>query len=219
MTYHGIDYGLGRSNIDRETGIRFGVIPLHALHEWAHESFEDDYGPPHCPKCGNEAVDPDQAPDDDHEEGFEPYRKRGCCGDYYCLGCKIYFDGEDAFGDEPVASTLDDGEHQAELHSDGDIFILRSPYYTRAQFCSPCAPGACYLTSFIEPETVQVRFPKSKKKRIRRKWAKRAENYRTFVSGPRAYCLGHEFFEGDRAPYPVYRVSDGSLVAPPKEGK
>ncbi len=27
-----------------------------------------------------------------------------------------------------------------------DIFVLGSPYFTRAAFCSPCAPGACYLT-------------------------------------------------------------------------
>lgn len=31
----GIDYGLGQSNIDKETGIRFGVISQHSLHpEW-----------------------------------------------------------------------------------------------------------------------------------------------------------------------------------------
>ena len=30
----GIDYGLGQSNIDKETGIRFGVIPAHEAPCW-----------------------------------------------------------------------------------------------------------------------------------------------------------------------------------------
>jgi hypothetical protein len=35
------------------------------------------------------------------------------------------------------------------IHSDdrGDLFILTSPYFTRAKFCSPCAPGACHLNN------------------------------------------------------------------------
>ncbi len=43
------------------------------------------------------------------------------------------------------------GEYKAtQSGDDSDIFILKSPYYTRAQFCSPCAPGACYLTNPCE---------------------------------------------------------------------
>jgi hypothetical protein len=30
--------------------------------------------------------------------------------------------------------------------------------------------------------------------------------------GVRAYCFGHDWFEGDKAPYEVYRVSDDRLV-------
>ncbi len=29
----------------------------------------------------------------------------------------------------------------------GDIFIMKSPYYTRGNYCSPCAPGAVDLSS------------------------------------------------------------------------
>lgn len=32
--------------------------------------------------------------------------------------------------------------------------------------------------------------------------------------GQRVYCFGHEFFTGNEAPYPVYRVSDGRQVYP-----
>ena len=85
---------------------------------------------------------------------------------------------------EPSSFYVDDKEYEAECGEDGDIFITRSPYYTRAQFCSPCAPGACYLTDPCE-------------------------------DGERAYCFGHDWFydtETGKAPYPVYRVSDDSLV-------
>jgi hypothetical protein len=37
-----------------------------------------------------------------------------------------------------------------EAGSDGDIFITKSPYYTVCGFCSPCAPGAGYLTDKSE---------------------------------------------------------------------
>lgn len=34
-----------------------------------------------------------------------------------------------------------------ELDRDGDIFVIKSPYYTECGYCSPCAPNAGYLTS------------------------------------------------------------------------
>lgn len=46
---------------------------------------------------------------------------------------------------EPIAWTLNKEGYQAEHGEDCDIFITKSPYFTYAQFCSPCAPGACYL--------------------------------------------------------------------------
>ena len=53
----GIDYGLGQLNVDRSSGIRFGVIPQNELGESWFDSAEAHYGDPHCPKCGNSAVD------------------------------------------------------------------------------------------------------------------------------------------------------------------
>jgi hypothetical protein len=53
--YAGIDYGMGQTNIDKETGIHYGVISINSLTECAIEDFEADYGEPHCPKCGSEA--------------------------------------------------------------------------------------------------------------------------------------------------------------------
>ena len=31
-----------------------------------------------------------------------------------------------------------------------DIFVIRAPYYTRAQFCSPCVPGAGNIDNYCE---------------------------------------------------------------------
>ena len=180
---YGIDYGMGTTNVGAND-IRFGVIPINSLHDCFWEELESQYGDPTCPKCDNVATAPEDAPDDDHEEGFEPYRNRGCCGDHYCLDCKIYFDSEDAFGDEPLGYTLDDNGIVGESSDGIDLFVTSSPYYTHAEYCSPCAPGACYLLNPVDKQ------------------------------GPRAFCLPHEYFESGKAPYPVFRVSDGSLVKP-----
>lgn len=179
--YPGIDYGMGQTNIDLDTGIRYGVIPMNTLNEWAWESFEPDYGNPHCPHCGNEACDSSDegVPDFDENEDIEV----SGCGDYYCAGCRKAFDGDEAFGDEAIGHNLDDGEYQGFVDSYNDVMLLKSPFYTRAQFCSPCAPGAAYLTNPCD-------------------------------DGPKAYCFGHDWFDGGIAPYPVYRVSDDTLVQP-----
>ena len=50
--YAGIDYGMGRTNIDPETGIRYGVISQHSIMPEAMEDMEPDYGLPTCPECG-----------------------------------------------------------------------------------------------------------------------------------------------------------------------
>lgn len=192
----GIDYGMGTTNIDPTTGIRFGVISQNAvLQSWC-DSAEPDYGAPHCPKCGNEATDPESRwedcstipPDEDvNRDDYEiaPHS----CGDYACDDCKYLFDGDEAFGDEPNGYTLQDGEYTASAGTDGDIFILQSPYYTHAQFCSPCAPGAGYL-----------------------------EN--PCPDGPKTYCFGLDWFDAsiEPCPYPIYRVDTGECIyTPPAE--
>lgn len=145
-----IDYGNGMTNIDHTTGIRFGVIPSHELMEaWDNES-EPNYGKPHCPHCGNEAID---CSDDDTDIDRDEYASRGC-GDYACDNCKKKFDSQDAFPDEPHSFFVQDDEVSAEQSGDDhDIFILKSKFYTLCGYCSPCAPGAGYLTT---PGTVRT---------------------------------------------------------------
>jgi hypothetical protein len=164
MTNIGIDYGLGKTNIDFDTGIRFGVIHTNNLFEWFWEALESDYGEPHCPHCGDVV-------------------KESCSKDYFCHHCIVAYWSEDCYPESPVCQYIDDGEYKAILDDYGDVFIEKAPYYTKAQFCSPCAPGACYLTN-------------------------------PTPDGDKAYCFGHDWFDDNKAPYPVYCVKTGKEVKP-----
>jgi len=130
----GIDYGNGQTNVSNvmvagtDEVIRFGVISLHeVMQAWCEDS-EAYYGHPQCPYCGAEL-------DDDVDD------------DYECeCGHIISWVDEECYG-EAVSFYYDRAGYQAESDSyGGDIFITKSPYYTLCGFCSPCAPGAGYLT-------------------------------------------------------------------------
>lgn len=164
--YTGIDYGLGRSNINKETRLRFGVISQDTVGQAWYEDAEADYGEPHCPKCGRELKEPED---------------RHVCE--HC-GHEIRWVGDECYGDEPLGFSFEDDKYTLVSCLDFDIMVLKSPYYTYAQFCSPCVPGACNLNSpLTEP----------------------SENNR-------CYCLGPEWFEDHKAPYPVYSVKTKMLV-------
>ena len=169
MTYTGIDYGLGMSNIDHETGIRFGVIPVSDIEQAWCDSVDGDYGPPCCPACGEELP-----------EGF------GDTGACKC-GHVVDWVGDECYGDSPLSWDLDDGKYRATQGGDDcDVFVLKAPYFTYARFCSPCAPGACYLRNPLDEK----------------------------AEANKCYCFGHEWFEDGKAPYPVYRVDTGEEVKP-----
>lgn len=166
---HGIDYGrIGNTNRNTETGIRYGVIHQgEVLQAWA-DSSEADYGDPACPECGETVTDDTTG------------------GDFYCEHCERAWYSEDCCSDEPLEFTLDDGKYVcSQGGGDCDIFIIRSPYFTYCNLCSPCAPGAGYLVQTVPPDP---------------------DN--------RAYSFGHDWFEDGKAPYPVYSVETGELVLP-----
>lgn len=166
--YKGIDYGLGQTNRNTQTGIRYGVIPQNAVGESWYDNSEAFYGSPHCPNCGNELP-----------KDFDD-------GDTCKCGHTVKWAGEECYPDSPISFYVDDGKISAECGEDGDIFVMKSPYFTYAQFCSPCAPGACYLLNPLDhPE-----------------------------ESNRAYCLGHDWFDDGKAPYRVYSVETGEEVKP-----
>ena len=191
----GIDYSLGQSNFNSETGIHFGVIPMNSLAHWAWDSFEADYGEPTCPKCGNPAVEGESHSEasphggvsvwTEHPEHTEDWECSGC-GDYRCEQCEYLFDGDEAYGDEAIGHTLDDGEYKASVGSDCiDAFVLLSPYYTKSQYCSPCAPGAGYLLNPCD-------------------------------DGVQSYCFGPDWFDKEQpCPYPVWKCGTDELIYTP----
>lgn len=206
----GIDWGRGQTNIDLSSGIRYGVIPAHDVGAGWYDASEGYYGPATCPLCGNEAAEYDQAEEEygdenttfDEAEGdivgeLSP-ASRGSCADFGCVRCGVYFGSDEAYGDDSISHRYgigDDGEAEegadvvaTQGGDDCDIFIFRSEFFTFAPFCSPCAPGACYLRDG------------------------------DYSGDDRAYCFGHDWFwdtERGFAPYPVFRASDGAEVYPP----
>jgi hypothetical protein len=129
----GIDYGMGKTNVDHETGIHYGVIHQnHCAQAWC-DSAEPHY-PACCPKCGS---DIEQEIIDNCYAGEEQT----------CPHCNESLEESDFQDAEPSSYVLNDGEYVAESDEYGDIFIIKSPYYTKCAYCSPCAPGAGYLTS------------------------------------------------------------------------
>ena len=138
----GIDYGMGTVNIDKETGIRYGVIHQHdVMQAWA-DGAEAYYGDPSCPKCGNKVERYDIDKHGDYESNS--------CNDYACEDCSECFPSDEVFGYEPLGFNYDGDGYQASQGEDGDIFIVKSPYFTLCKFCSPCAPGAGYIMDSVD---------------------------------------------------------------------
>lgn len=137
-----IDYSHGQSNIDKETGIRYGVIPQNnVLQAWC-DSNEPIYST-NCPHCGNELTQEmyNNALTYCSKEGDPENLKERTCPSCNEILCDIDFQES-----EPIGFILNDGEYLAQQDSeDCDIFITKSPYYTLCDFCSPCAPGAGYI--------------------------------------------------------------------------
>jgi hypothetical protein len=198
---YGIDYGHGKVNIDTDNGIRFGVLHQNdVLQAWADEA-ESVWPEPSCPACGGDVAEYDE---DTHAKWALDIEARP--GDYApvwthaCEACESLWDEDDMLTHEPIGhSYRADGYNAAQSQDDGDIFIVKSEFYTHAQFCSPCAPGACHLGT------------------------------PTDEGGARAYCFAPDWFGYDggeeqtgiydgqatSCQYPVYQVSDGACVFTP----
>jgi hypothetical protein len=93
--------------------------------------------------------------------------------------------GDECFPESPICHDyIQEGYKLRQGADDSDIFVLESPFFTFAQFCSPCAPGACYLRNPLDEPS----------------------------EDNKCYCLGHDWFEDKKAPYQVYSVATGTLV-------
>jgi hypothetical protein len=141
----GIDYGMGKVNIDESTGIRYGVISASSLPDWFWETVES------------------AGTDLDYEEAVETLRSevksaiRSALSDYsvtadYDALAQSVLDSIDVDYENTGDSTRyfyrsEDGTLEFNTTSDGLIFVTKSPVYALCSFCSPCAPGAGDLES------------------------------------------------------------------------
>ncbi len=159
----------------RRRGARFGVIPVNRVDYW-YECAEYPPPPPierECEHCGTLVTDESAV---FCECGEELSDINDCVPEMYDDDTMLVYEREGY-------AAYNDG--------DGDIWVTRSPFYTFAQFCSPCAPGACYLLSPLSTVHGECSFPDNK-----------------------CYCLGPDFFDGGAPPYPVWRVDTRELVYP-----
>jgi hypothetical protein len=178
MTNPGIDYGPSTANIDIATGIRYGVISINSIDP---ETWENrvtyDYDS-RCPQCGGEVVDYDSSedPDNDHLKWARWHDSDGGLTECACRSCEATYSTEDCTPDEPSGAYIDDGKYIITKSNDlNALYVIKSPYVTYTQFCSPCCPGAGDLDNPLE-------------------------------GGVKTYCLGPDWFEGNKAPYQIEKV-------------
>lgn len=178
--YAGIDYSGPGSTINRdsETGIRYGIISQNSLGDFAIDNVYSNGEDVGFLAAKEEMID---ALKGAILRAMEDYGRMddGTARDW----AEHIADG-DGFEwsdcDESGPYELEADGYQLRTTSDNNLWVIKSDFYTHAQFCSPCVPGAGNLDTHCP-------------------------------SGPKTYCLGHDWFD-DKAPYPVYRVSDDSLV-------
>lgn len=174
-----IDYGHGLTNIDNETGIRYGVIPQNSvIQAWADES--EPITNLACPHCGDDLTQ------EMYDEATSCCSKEGDPEDLKlrtCPSCNTVLCDTDFMDSEPTGFIINTDDLLAQQDSnDCDIFIIKSPYYTLCDFCSPCAPGAGYILN------------------------QNKEGCKAYCFGP------DFFDEDDEDKPTIYRVSDDSIV-------
>jgi hypothetical protein len=167
--YPGIDYSAGQPiNRNLETGIRYGIIPANDCNP---DALEDIY---------SNGVDTDYddwktAIEDAIRNALDAYLSKRAIDKVIVNGLDDIGDDYQGTGDCTRYEYEQDG-YKLRIDGSGDLWVFESPYFTHAQFCSPCAPGACYLRSPLDAPS----------------------------EANKCYCLGPDWFDGNQAPYPVY---------------
>jgi hypothetical protein len=188
--YLGIDYSLGTANFDPKTGIRYGLIHHGTVGSaWYDES--DCYtNAPNEKEIAEAIINDDKETlqalyaDFGIEEIFEPDTDIEEMNDIL----------SEKFWDIAECSEFyidRNGLKATQSAESPDIWVIKSPFYTYGQFCSPCAPGAINLDNPLS-DLPDSELPKNN----------------------RAYCLDFSWFEDGKAPYRVFRVSDNTEVFP-----
>jgi len=186
-TYARIDYaGLNSSvNRDEKTGIRYGVISMHSINP---EALNDIYANGRDLNWENYIAEAKARLRSALSDYFSDTKYSGCTDSPLDAAAESAFDvvsdgiSEQYEGDGSNVLYVE-GNLSVQSCLDSDFMIDNSPFFTFAQFCSPCVPGACNLDSPID-------------------------NSRNSVDSIKCFCLGHDWFDDGKAPYPVYSVAE-----------
>lgn len=162
-------------NYDKEAGIYYGCISQHTP---MPEAVSDIF-------CGPDARDLsfECAVDEvlsEMKQGVEAFKYvSGDDVDWDLVKDRIEEDLDPC--DEPTMLYECDGYKISTSAALVCLFVEKSPYFTHAKQCSPCAPEAGDLDNPSE-------------------------------DGRKCYCLGHDWFEEEKAPYPVFSVETGETI-------
>lgn len=115
------------TNINNETGIRYGVISMNSVSQEALDIGGSNWEDLTYQACKREAE-------------FEPDYDEDEFNDHY-------------MGDGDTDWAFKDSEYEMESCLTNDLMILKSPYYTFSRLCSPCVPNAGDLNSDADEET------------------------------------------------------------------
>lgn len=134
--YAGIDYGMGTTNVDMANGIRYGIISQNSLSHWSMDDVftqGDDLGyeamideVKDSIKSAIERIIEEAGGSIDGDLDVDGFMEDVSFDNYESDGPRSYFE---------------DNVH-VQTTSNNELFVFKSPYYTFAQFCSPCVPGA-----------------------------------------------------------------------------
>lgn len=100
---------------------------------------------------------------------------------------------------------------------DNDAFIIKSPYYTYAQFCSPCVPGAGNLDNpYIPSGHAKEQIMLVRHIAPNAEW-EAFKSHAEDAGFPKVFCLGYDWFdEFNTCPYPfIFKVENGEPVINP----
>lgn len=190
--YPGIDYTpIGdTTNRDTETGIRYGII--------SERSLGDGYQCDDPIRQGGDNLTHMTAVDEVKQNLWRavadwcPDRKRGEIVDAMWEAVEQEFN--ERYEEDCDTYRYEKEGYVIQTASNGELFVIDSPYYTYAQFCSPCVPGAGNLDTVFEHDAA----PNLE-----------GDEYEAAAqrSGfPKVYCLGPDWFDDEKAPYPVFNV-------------
>ena len=178
-------------NYDEKTGIAYGVISPNALNQDVLNDISQEGTDPNYEEtkksliqdistlCDNYGINIDNIDIDNFIQEMADHYESSCDG------------------------TFDYSDKEYTLHNSADnfgLYVIRSPYYTYCQKCSPCAPGAGDLNSPVDMDGAGGRSEPSP--------------YQLFSNqcGDKSYCLDSSFFDDGKAPYRVFRVEDDQEV-------